>query len=505
MKKLFIGIIFLLTSLLSIISAQSYSVSNTSGGNVAGSVVSYNETAISITFNWSGQKADPTNIWKFQLSFGYPTDVRLYKSGQVEENWTDENTPYFDVVGYSLLPHNCSVKMYEFTSSGTNLGQKATTSCTVTPMQTVYVGNNFGGTILVNGSTSSSGSGFDLGPGQSLSLTAIENQTDQSGYTMVWGSTSRWNVNDNPISSSQNYSYSANSSQNGATITAELRRVCTISFGGPVYSGGTYYNSTPVPAIEGTSVQVTALGCTSSDYIDQAFQSWSDNNTVNPRYFTVSSNSSFGINYVGVKPNNGYKNMQYTGSVGQNIHFTWSEHPNSDVTTYQIWRKVKNVSGPTLLAELSRGTTSFTDYEYTYTNGYTDNLLDYDVRAYYSPASGYADVDYSTTFGRLEASTVENNLASSLSNELPVSYSISNYPNPFNPTTTIHYQLPENGFVTIKVYDLLGKEVATLVNENKNAGYYNVNFNAGKLTSGIYIYTINSGKYSQSMKMLLMK
>ncbi len=89
--------------------------------------------------------------------------------------------------------------------------------------------------------------------------------------------------------------------------------------------------------------------------------------------------------------------------------------------------------------------------------------------------------------------------------ERPTEYSISNYPNPFNPTTTINYQLPENGFVTIKVYDMLGKEIATLVNENKSAGYYKINFDASKLTSGVYIYTINAGKYSQSKKMLLMK
>ncbi|MCL6098536.1 MAG: M36 family metallopeptidase [Bacteroidetes bacterium] len=80
-----------------------------------------------------------------------------------------------------------------------------------------------------------------------------------------------------------------------------------------------------------------------------------------------------------------------------------------------------------------------------------------------------------------------------------------NYPNPFNPSTTINYQLPENGFVTIKVYDVLGKEVATLVNKNKSAGYYNVSFDASKLTSGVYIYTINVNGFAQSKKMLLMK
>ncbi len=505
MKKQFLAILFLILSVLSIVNAQSYSVSVTSGSNIAGTPVSSNETSIRITFNWSGQKADPTNVWKFRISFGYPTGV-LPKSGQVEENWTDENSPYFDVVGYTLYTHGCSIYMYEFTSSGTDLGQKASTFSSVTPMQTVYVGSNFGGAVSVNGSTASSGTSFNLSPGQSLSLSAIENQTDQAGYNMVWGSTSEWEVNGAPVSNTQNFSYSATNNQNGATITAELKRVCAISFSGPVSSGGTYYYSTPVPAVEGTPVQVTALGCTSSDYIDQEFQSWSDNNTQNPRDFTVSSNTQYGINYVGVKPNNGYKNSYFTGNIGQNISIHWSEHPNTNVTSYQIWRTVKNVSGPTLLSEVNRGTTSFTDYEYVYTDGYTDNLLYYDIRAYYSPRSSYADAQYEAVFGKTEASMHENLTAEQTKAvEVPTEYATANFPNPFNPTTTINYQLPENGFVTIKVYDMLGKEIATLVNGNRTAGYYNVTFDASRLTSGIYIYTINAGKFIQSKKMLLMK
>jgi hypothetical protein len=80
-----------------------------------------------------------------------------------------------------------------------------------------------------------------------------------------------------------------------------------------------------------------------------------------------------------------------------------------------------------------------------------------------------------------------------------------NYPNPFNPSTTISYQLPQSSFVTLKIYDILGKEVTTLVNENQAAGKYNVNFNANSLTSGIYIYKISAGSFSVSKKMMLMK
>lgn len=90
--------------------------------------------------------------------------------------------------------------------------------------------------------------------------------------------------------------------------------------------------------------------------------------------------------------------------------------------------------------------------------------------------------------------------------QLPKEFSISqNYPNPFNPGTVIKYQLPVNSKVIIKVYDILGKEIATLVNEVKPAGKYEINFNAAQFTSGVYLYKIHAGNYIQTKKMILIK
>jgi hypothetical protein len=80
-----------------------------------------------------------------------------------------------------------------------------------------------------------------------------------------------------------------------------------------------------------------------------------------------------------------------------------------------------------------------------------------------------------------------------------------NYPNPFNPSTTIRFTIPEAGLVTLKVYNLLGEEVATLLNEEQTTGVYEVTFDAGQLSSGIYFYTINSGDFVASKKMILLK
>jgi Bacterial Ig domain/Carbohydrate binding module (family 35)/Secretion system C-terminal sorting domain/Cellulase (glycosyl hydrolase family 5) len=91
-------------------------------------------------------------------------------------------------------------------------------------------------------------------------------------------------------------------------------------------------------------------------------------------------------------------------------------------------------------------------------------------------------------------------------NQLPTSYSLSqNYPNPFNPTTNIKYSIIKESLVTLKVFDILGREVENLVNTKQVAGSYQVNFNASKLASGVYIYRLIAGDFVKSMKMMLIK
>ncbi len=80
-----------------------------------------------------------------------------------------------------------------------------------------------------------------------------------------------------------------------------------------------------------------------------------------------------------------------------------------------------------------------------------------------------------------------------------------NYPNPYNPSTTINFQIPKAGFVTLKVYDILGREVATLVNGNKPAGKYSVTFNGSKLSTGVYFYRLQSGSSISIKKMVILK
>ena len=91
-------------------------------------------------------------------------------------------------------------------------------------------------------------------------------------------------------------------------------------------------------------------------------------------------------------------------------------------------------------------------------------------------------------------------------NEIITNYELAqNFPNPFNPNTTILYQVPQDGIVNLKIYDILGAEVTTLVNEQKKAGKHEVKFNASALSSGIYIYKLQAGDFVSSKKMILLK
>ncbi|HSL90538.1 MAG TPA: T9SS type A sorting domain-containing protein, partial [Ignavibacteriaceae bacterium] len=89
---------------------------------------------------------------------------------------------------------------------------------------------------------------------------------------------------------------------------------------------------------------------------------------------------------------------------------------------------------------------------------------------------------------------------------IPNQYALyPNYPNPFNPTTSITYNLPADGHVSLKVFDVLGSEVATLVNDNQISGVYTIPFNGKDISSGVYICKITADNFNSSIKMILMK
>ena len=140
----------------------------------------------------------------------------------------------------------------------------------------------------------------------------------------------------------------------------------------------------------------------------------------------------------------------------------------------------------------------------------TREILKYsniEAGTYYIRAADYSGYG---SYGIKITSTYPSNPATAIDekeiSKLPDNYTLyQNYPNPFNPETTIKYDIPQKARVTLKVFDILGNEVATLVNRELEAGRYSVNFNAGMLSSGVYFYRISTDEFSQTKKFIVMK
>jgi hypothetical protein len=171
-----------------------------------------------------------------------------------------------------------------------------------------------------------------------------------------------------------------------------------------------------------------------------------------------------------------------------NVIISWSTSTETNNLGFDIERKMDNSLFIKVGFIQGKGTTkvkqsySFTDNNLT-SGSYTYRIKQIDVNG---------SVHY------LKEINVEVGLPSIFSLE-------QNYPNPFNPATTIKYQLPKAGFVTLKIYDILGREVAFLVKKYQNGGRYSVDFNASKLSSGVYIYELKTPDYNSCKKMILTK
>ena len=104
-----------------------------------------------------------------------------------------------------------------------------------------------------------------------------------------------------------------------------------------------------------------------------------------------------------------------------------------------------------------------------------------------------------------EAKVPVNQQKANSTDTTSLAFQLGNYPNPFNPTTVIQYQLPKDTRVNLEIYDILGREVATLVNGQQTAGYHEVEFDGSRFASGVYFYRLATPTYSKVRKMILMK
>lgn len=186
--------------------------------------------------------------------------------------------------------------------------------------------------------------------------------------------------------------------------------------------------------------------------------------------------------------------------VSNRAQLNWSSV--NGVSKYYVYRSNSDQGkyGFEKIAEVNNSTT-WTDYSYTAPNDPDPIIYKLFYRVTAINSSGYESV---------MSNEVEVGLDYLFKNgsddKTLFKYSLeNNYPNPYNPSTTINYELAEDTKVVLKVYDILGREVAELVNEKKSAGIHKVNFNASHLPSGVYLYRIETEHYSDSKKMLLLK
>lgn len=494
---------------ISFVNASTIYFTNPTNGSTIHNVYSSSNVAVNISYSWEATQGGYMYVKLFTHDLEYNSRVG---DGIPQWRYLSTGTYYW------------RIELWE----GTELGKEYKTaeqSISFHVKFSLSAHNNFAvGSIILEGSTVQSGSLVIKNIGDNVSVGAID-QNDGNGYYRIWNSSgvydSDWKRNDSQIpgASSRYLNYSIASNDNGAVLTAGLRKVCGLTFqaNSSMSINGNYRTSPYTESVvEQNSISALASSY-STDGIDYTFSKWSSGSGDVYSPITASEHESYTAVYTG-KPNNNYRNLSFnTSQEGQPVQLTWSMHPldNSSISHYAVYRKVTSSGTPTLLTTVSAtgsSSYSYTDYEFAISNSQNKILLFYDVRPYYTPDAAYSDAAFEGVYGFYYSNKLPDEIAQNQTIQaIPEAFEVNNYPNPFNPSTTINYQLPENGFVTLKVFDILGREVATLVNENKPAGYYTVKFDASHsersrgITSGVYIYTIRVNEITQSKKMLLAK
>lgn len=387
----------------------------------------------------------------------------------------------------------------------------------------VYVKNSFaGGNVIINGETKNvagtQGVKIDYAEAQTFPhyLTAVDMQSNNengSNYKMKY---SNWETIGSGIQTSS-LDFQMNNISN-ATHQANFLHGFDLTVyrsrnQGIIEVNNTSYNSNSfVTWIKYDSPNTLKA----NDYFDNTnkliyrFVNWSTGETNPTKTIYPTSNVAITANYK-IYPMGWDRNITlYPGlQYGQYVKFTWNDHPNTGVSGYKIKRRMKNGGSWVEIGFVNRGQCVFEDRDVKYwaPGAPETTTFLYDVAAYYSPEQTETSEDFVFINGKLEYEAKinddKNNMTSSINNEYE--NSITNYPNPFNPATVISYSIKERGLVQIKVYDILGRVVAVLVDEYKDAGRYSITFNAGNLSSGFYVYSIKTAGFSQTRKMMLSK
>ncbi|MBE7476174.1 MAG: T9SS type A sorting domain-containing protein [Ignavibacteriales bacterium] len=519
-KNIILFVIIFLSLFTVIVNAQSIWFLNPTNGEILTGTGSQTTVYMQLNFNYN-LSGDP-NLYDHYIKL-FRSPYSTQQSGQGGGITFDYDLP-IGTYTWRLELWECYV--------GQGCTKEAEQTVTFYVKHKISVSNNFGGgNVKIDGATVGSGSQAYKFTGNNLLVGAIDQ--NYAGYDRLWNQSGYYNSNwtkrlwgesYQPINGGtpRDFNYSVVSSDNGADIQGQLRkRLTNITFqnnfvavgnGGVIKVNSVQYNSpkSGVQVVEQNPVTGTAVTQTING-IQYSIDHWSDASTSSSRtFYPPSDNLIYTAYYKGKPLSYTVMNTHFNDVPGQNVIIYWNDHPNTNVTQYQIWRKVKHngVTGPpTLIATINRGTTTYTDYDYEITNGYTDDLLRYDVRPYYSTESVYADPYWLSIFGELVPKTSDS---TSTSENIPEEFSLSCYPNPFNPSTNIRVTMPSDGLLQAAIYNVLGEEILTLKNEFVTKGNYNIIWDgkdegSNQVNSGIYIVMVKTEDKIISQKIVLLK
>lgn len=397
--------------------------------------------------------------------------------------------------------------------------------------------NNFpDGKIFVDNTEWDAPKTFAKNVGETATLKAKE-QIDNLGYYRIWNDVealikkSKWIKNGElDVSELLEYSFQVAQGDDNTIYEAGLRKICNVTFQ-TVASDIGNVNRLIVSGEDeayGTLTKTTVESNPVSAYVDVStfwinnikyfFSVWSGGTyQTNPTSISPTQHSIVTANFMGYPDYD--INLRFNSynprNPDQPVILYWDEYPNENVSHYRILRRVYGDHGyftDEELTTLPRTTTTYTDLQYVIRGaGSGDYLLAYAVVPYYPPSGKEAHAVYKSVNGD-EPQQQNKSIAEeyAISGNTITNYSISSFPDPFNPTTNIYFTLPEDQIVSIKIYNILGELVKELVNRQYTRGAYTIKWNGedefgSNVNSGVYIVNLQAGHNVLTKKIILSK
>jgi hypothetical protein len=487
------------------------------------------------TYYWHIRSNSPIGQWSSTWQFQVLTSVTISTSSFPTNGGTSNGGGTYQI-GQSVTVTATANNCYTFTnwtengnivSTSSNYNFTASNNRSLVANFTQITYNINTSSNPSNGGTTSGGGNMNCG--NSITVTATANNC----YTFT-----NWTENGNIVSTSSSYTFSASSNRN--LVANFTQSIYSISLTSNPSNGGTTTGGGNIGCGNSVTVTATANNC-------YTFTNWTENGNIvstnNNYQFTASSNRNLVANFaqttysinISSNPSNGgitagggnvgcgnsvtvtatanncytFANWTENGNVvSTNAVYTFSVSSNRNLIanfaliTYAINLSANPVNG----GSVNGGGQVNCGQSITVT-AVPNNLFIFNSwKENGNVVSTSASYQFTASSNRTLVAEFQPTVDVKEHKIIPAQYYVhQNYPNPFNPKTNIRFDLPKEEFVTLTVFDILGKEITTLVNQTMSAGSYSVDFDGSNFQSGIYIYRIVAGEFSETKKLLLIK